>query len=138
MADTAQWASRFASDWKQESPLRIHSADIGLDGSPRWHPDFEAWLTRDETKQRRRNDDQRLRTTKVMRRLRRVAVREYEVCYRVFVLGERLEETTAWLNERAERNAIPYPEHRPNGPHYVERDALAIVIAGLAFAKEFY
>lgn len=137
MADTAYWASQFGSDWKQEIPIRIHCAEIGDDGCPKWHPDFEKWLTSDRM-YRRKNDEQRLRTTKVMRRLRRVAVREYEVLYRVLVLGERLEETTRWLNERAERNAIPLPSHRPNGPHYIQKDALALVIAGIAYAKEYW
>jgi len=139
MSDTAHWAGWFASDWKQEVPDRIHCAEVGLDGTPRWHPDFERWLTRDEVRRpNRRNGDQRLRTTKVMRRLRRVAVREYEVMYRVLVLGERLEETTIWLNDRAERNRIPHPPHRPDGPHYIEKDTIALVVAGIAYAKEYW
>lgn len=135
MRQTAHWASWFAADWKREMPLRIHSADIAADGSPEWHPDFAKWLTRDE-RPRKRNGDQRLRTTKVMRRLRRVAVREYEVLYRVLVLGERLEDTTRWLNQRAERNGVPLPPHRPSGPHYTRKDTLALVIAGIDFARE--
>lgn len=135
MRNTAHWANWFAADWKQEIPTRIHSSDIALDGTPEWHPDFAKWLARDG-RPRRRNDDQRLRTTKVMRRLRRVAVREYEVLYRVLVLGERLEETTLWLNARAERNAIPFPPHRPNGPWYTHKDTLALMIAGIDFARE--
>lgn len=137
MRDTAHWAAWFASDWRQETPIRIHSSEIAHDGSPAWHPDFEKWITRDE-KSRKRNGDQRLRTTKVMRRLRRVAVREYEVLYRVLVIGERLEDTTRWLNERAERNRVPPPPHRPHGPHYVEKDALALIVAGISFAKEYW
>ena len=139
MRDTAHWATWFASDWRAEAPLRIHSAELGLDGCPRWHPDFEKWLTREEVRRsNRRNGDQRLRTTKVMRRLRRVAVREYEVLYRILVLGERLQETTRWLNERATRNDIPFPAHRPTGPHYTERDALALIVAGIGYAKEYW
>jgi hypothetical protein len=65
-----------------------------------------------------------------------VAVREYEVLYRVLVLGERLEETTRWLNARAERNAVPFPPHRPSGPHYTQKDTLALVIAGIDYARE--
>jgi hypothetical protein len=137
MRDTAHWATWFASDWKQEIPIRIHSSEIALDGSPEWHPDFEKWMTRDD-RSKRNNVAKGLRTTRVMRRLRRVAVREYEVCYRVLYLGERLEETTKWLNDRAKRNAVPMPDHRPTGPHYTEKDTLALVIAGLAFAKEYW
>jgi len=137
MKDTAHWAAYLAADWKQEVPDRIHSSQIGADGCPRWHPDFEKWLTNDRL-YRRKNDDQRLRTTRVMRRLRRVAVREYEILYRILVLGERLEETTRWLNERAAKNRIPPPPHRPNGPHYTQKDTLALIVAGIAFCKEYW
>ena len=72
-----------------------------------------------------------------MRRLRRVAVREYEVAFRVMVLGERIVDTTRWLNERAARNHIPYPDHRPTGPHYIEKDALALLVCAISYAKTF-
>jgi hypothetical protein len=137
MRETAHWATYFANDWKQEVPQQIHTTQVGEDGGRMWHPDFEKWLTNDRL-YRRKNDEQRLRTTKVMRRLRRVSVRSYEVLYRVLVLGERLEETTAWLNDRAARNAIPYPPHRPDGPHYIEKDAYALIVAGLAYAREYW
>jgi hypothetical protein len=137
MADTARWAEYFASDWQQETPTRIHSAELAPDGTPRWHPSFEQWLTGDRLHQRR-NDQQRLRTTRVMRKLRRAAVREYECLFRILVLNERIPDTTTWLNDRAERNAIPYPPHRPDGPHYVEKDTYALVVAGIAFCKEMW
>lgn len=138
MRQTAQWATYFASDWRREFPLQIHTSSIALDGSPEWHPDFSRWLTASTRRQNPRNDEQRLRTTRVMRRLRRVAVREYEVLYRILVTGERLEETTLWLNERAERNAVAFPPHRPDGPHYIKRDTLAIFIAGIDFCRSFW
>lgn len=137
MRQTAYWASFFARDWKSDFPIRIHSSAVAEDGAPQWHPDFEKWLTTDRPKRLRHPDPrQRLRTTRVMRRLRRTAVREYEVLYRVLVLNEPLEETTRWLNQRAERNGVPYPAHRPDGPHYVHKDTLALVIAGIDFARE--
>jgi hypothetical protein len=71
-----------------------------------------------------------------MRRLRRVAVREYEVLFRVLVQGERVHDTTRWLNDRAERNRIPYPDHRPQGPHYTDKDTLALLICGIDFARD--
>jgi len=138
MRQTAQWATSFASDWKREFPLQIHTSSIALDGSPEWHPDFARWLTATTRRQNPRNDEQRLRTTRVMRRLRRVAVREYECLFRILVLGERIADTTRWLNDRAERNGISYPDHRPDGPHYTQKDTLALVVAGIAYAKEFW
>ena len=82
MRDTAEWAGYFATDWRQDVPDQIHTTQIGDDGTPMWHPDFEKWLTNDRLYQRR-NDQQRLRTTRVMRRLRKASVREYEVAYRI-------------------------------------------------------
>jgi hypothetical protein len=137
METTAYWATQFAADWRNEMPLRIHSSEIAADGSPEWHPDFAKWMMKAEGRWGR-NTEQRLRTTRVMRRLRRVAVREYEVLYRVLVLHERLEETTSWLNERAQRNAVPFPTHRPEGPHYTSRDTLTIFIAGIDYCRAFW
>lgn len=135
MRSTAYWATYFANDWKQDAPQYIHSHDISADGTPQWHPDFESWLTRDE-RPVKRNGEERLRTTRVMRRLRRAAVREYEVLYRVLVLNEKLEETTVWLNDRALRNAIPLQPGRT--VHYTDKDTLALVICGIDYAKHYY
>ena len=137
MRQTAFWAAWFAADWRQEVPVRIHSGSISPDGSPEWHPDFAKWISRDE-RPGKRTDAQGLRTTKVMRRLRRAAVREYEVAYRMLVLGERIADTTRWLNERAGRNNIPFPDHRPHGPHYTEKDTLALFICAIEYARQLW
>jgi len=132
MRDTAEWASYFAADWRMELPDRIHSGAIGADGTPAWHHDFELWLT-GERIYVKRNDDQRLRTTRVMRKLRKISPREYEVLYRILVLGDSVDDTTVWLNERAQRNQIPLPRGRE--AHYRTKDTLALLIAGISFAK---
>jgi hypothetical protein len=129
MRQTAQWVAWFSAAWRHETPIKIHSSEVAEDGTKEWHPDFAQWLTEDEVTKR---------TRKVMRRLRRSAIREYEVCYRVLLLNERLDDTAKWLNTRAERNDIPYPAHRPQGPHYVRKDALALLIAGMAYAKQYW
>lgn len=137
MRKTAYWAAYFARDWKADFPLKIHSSSIAPDGSPDWHPDFERWLTSERPRQLRHpNPQQRLRTTNVMRRLRKTAVREYEVLYRVLVLNEPIEETTKWLNERAVRNNVPLPAGRDR--HYTKKDTLAILIAGIDFARDHW
>lgn len=133
MRQTAHWASWFAADWKREFPLRLHSREIAPDGSPQWHPDFLKWLVGDRMYSTRCGDESRLRTTRAMRRLRKVAVREYEVLYRILVLDERLEDTTRWLNERAVRNQIPLPDGRT--VHYTAKDTLALFIAGIDFCR---
>lgn len=119
MEDLAHWAAWFSVEWRP---------DVRYEGKE-WLPDFAQYLDEDQRKQR---------TKRAMRRLRRSSPRQYEVCFRVLVLGERIDDTTAWLNERAQRNCIPYPSHRPEGPHYTRKDALALLMAGIAFAKEHW
>ena len=129
MRQTAQWVTWFASSWRQDVPLKIHSGAIAEDGTREWHPDFTKWMSDDHINQR---------TKRAFKRLRRSAVREYEVCYRIIALGDRIDSTTEWLNERAARNDIPYPKHRPDGPHYSRKDTLALLIAGLSYAKQYW
>lgn len=133
---TAQWADWFAREWKNEVPIRIHSSEVAPDGSPEWHPDFARWLTEERPRRRAKRDAPSRRTTFVMRRLRKYSVRSYEVCYRILMLGDRIEDTTAWLNQRAAANDIPFPDHRPNGPHYTNKDTMALLIAGIDFVRE--
>jgi hypothetical protein len=92
-------------------------------------------LRPDETLDSYRNES-RLRTTKAMRRLRKFAVREYEVLYRILILGDSIEGVTVWLNERAARNHIPLPVGKPD--HYTERDTWALFIAGVDFVRQSY
>jgi len=112
--------------------MQIHSHEVADDGSPKWHPDFERWLTTERSKSPKRRNDEQLRTTKVLRRMRRTNARMYEVCYRMLIQRESLEQTTAWLNERAIRNHIPLPPKR--AVHYREKDTLALLMAGIDWA----
>lgn len=136
--DTAYWARDFGARWQQEIPLRIHDRDVSPGGTPDWHPDFEKWLTRTEPSRRppTERDQARLRTTRVMRRLRSVSPRAYEVLYRLLVLKDSIESTTEWLNERAIRNRIPL---QPGAAvHYRRKDTVALIIAGIAYCKAFW
>jgi hypothetical protein len=133
LRDTGYWLARFASDYHGETPQRIHSGEISDDGSPQWHPDFTRWLTAreviDTPRPEQATPEQRLRTTRAMRRLRKEAIREFEVIYRIMVLDERIEDTTVWLNQRAIRNGIALPNGRPQ--HYRVKDTTALVISGI-------
>lgn len=129
---TAKWAAYFADTWAFDAPVRIHSATLGRDGTPSWHPAFAAWLTREEGRASEHKPEDKQRTLRVMRRLRRVAVREYEVCYRMLILREDLEETTLWLNERAASHGIPLPPGQT--VHYRPKDTLALLTCGIEFA----
>jgi hypothetical protein len=71
-----------------------------------------------------------------MRRLRKYAVREYEVLYRILILGDSIDGVMVWLNERATRNDIPLPEGKD--VHYSEKDTWALFIAGVDFVRQAY
>lgn len=135
---TVWWLQRFRSDFLGELPLRIHSSEIADDGSPQWHPDFARWLTARENTGYRppTNSENRLRTTRALRRLRKVAIREFEVVYRVMVLGESLEATTKWLNARAQRNRIPLPPGR--SMHYTLKDTSCILFSGIDKMRDWW
>lgn len=140
LKSTGYWLARFSSDYHGEVPQKIHNGEIANDGSPQWHPDFARWLTAREVISTPRPDypapEQRLRTTRAMRRLRKEAIREFEVIYRVMVTGERIEDTTKWLNQRAERNGIPLPEGRT--VHYRTKDTIALVVSGIDKMRDWY
>lgn len=133
LKSTGYWLARFSHDYHGEIPQKIHNGDIASDGAPQWHPDFARWLTAREVISTPRPDyptpEQRLRTTRALRRLRKEAIREFEVVYRVMVMGERIDETTKWLNQRAERNSIPLPDGRAE--HYRTKDTIALVVSGI-------
>jgi hypothetical protein len=133
MRHIAQWATRFAIDWRMEHPIKVHSNGIAKDGTLEWHPDFAHWMSRE--RRPRQGSDDHYKTSRAMKRLWRNSPRAYDVCYRVLLHGEPIAETTKWLNDRAARNDIPFPEHRPEGPHYTERDTFALLISGIDYVK---
>lgn len=102
---TRMWRdlSMYRTHWMGEVPLRIHSRDTGNDGAPAWHKDFSRYLFASEMDDNRWRDhsDHRIRTTRAFRRLRKHNPREYEVLYRVCVLGNPILDTMLWLNQRA-------------------------------------
>ena len=109
LRETAQWMVDFRDYWHDELPQQLHTGGYGEGGTPAWHPDFTRWLGVDYYGKRsdqrwRDNPEPRVRTTRAFRKLRKKAVREYEVCYRIIILGEPIEETCEWLNARAIRN----------------------------------
>ena len=112
-----------------ETPLRIHTRDTGNDGAPAWHHDFADWLD-GTTSNKVRNPERRLRTTRAFRRLRRACVREYEVLYRMIVLGDSIDQVTDWLNERSIRNG--------KDDRYRRETVLILVISGIDKVVEWW
>lgn len=124
----------FRDYWLDEVPERIHSGAVGPGGTPEWHPDFARWLGVDyygpkSDSRWADNPEPRVRTTRAFRKLRKKAVREFEVCYRIVVLGEPIRETCQWLNERAIRNRIPLPSG--HDVHYTLHETTLLLVSGI-------
>lgn len=134
LQQTSHWLAEFSADWHGTTPLRLHSRDIDAGGAPELHPEFVAWLQRDNVSPRRDgtipNHHDRYRITTAMRRLRKAAVREYEVVYRVMVTRESIPSVARWLNERAIRGGHP--------ERYREKDVIAILQSGVDKLVEWY
>lgn len=139
LKETGYWLSRFSADYRGEIPRKIHNSEIAPDGAPQWHPDFARWITAREVISTPRpqtpTPEQRLKITRSMRRLRKQAIREFEVIYRAMVLNESVEDTTDWLNERARRNDIPLPAGKT--VHYRTKDTIALIVSGIDKIKEW-
>jgi hypothetical protein len=135
IAEAVYWARFLSEEWLRDfadAPTRIHTNAVADDGTPQWQRAFTQWIDGGGTP----DDIARQRTTKVMRKLRRTAPREYEVLYRAMVAGESFEQITAWLNERALRNGIERPGGRAEG--YRLKDSVALFVAGVDFARCYW
>lgn len=115
------WASYFAEEWAGDTPRQ-------------WNPALTHLLPNSRTPRDGGEEVSRARTTRAIRRLRKASVREYEVLYRILILGDSIEGVTAWLNERAVRNAIPLEEGKT--VHYTEQDAWVLFISGVDFVRQ--
>lgn len=129
--------NHFRAEFGREVPQRIHNRDTADDGAPQWHPEFARWLTaRDSDVNSYITDpEHRLRTRRAMRKLRSTSIRGFEVTWRVFN-GERVEDTVRWLNDRANRNAVPLPVGKTQ--HYTTKDGLAILYSSLLLMEWAY
>jgi len=122
---TSRWMSTFAVEWHDEIPLKIHTRGLDAGGTPKWDPGFAAWLQGGG-----RNSESRRRITAAMRLLRKRSIREFEVAYRMMVLGEPIEQTTIWLNDRAIRNDKP--------ERYSVKDTQVIIVAAVDKLLNWY
>lgn len=132
--DTARWMGEFAAEWRNEIPTKIHGGGLDPGGAPEMHSEFWRWLTRndrpDDPRDVQRNPENRLRITRAMRSLRKQAPREYEVVYRVMVLGEHPSATAKWLTERAIKGGHP--------ERYSPKDVVAICVSGVDKLRNWY
>lgn len=139
--DTARWMVDLRDYWHDELPMQLHTGALDEGGGPQWHPDFARWLGVDYYGRRSDqkwadNPEPRIRTTRAFRKLRKKAVREYEVCYRIIVLGEPIADTREWLNNRAARNSIPLPIGRQS--HYTMNETLLLLVSGVEKIRSWW
>lgn len=128
LSATAYWLGRFRDTWTADVPLRLHLRDLGEDGNPELHPEFVHWL--DGTSGRHEGSEDRARLKRAIKRLRERSLREYEVLYRVMILGEPVPETAAWLCARAAA--------RGHSDRYTVRDVMVILYAAVDKVREWY
>jgi len=123
------WIGFFQELWWGEVPLKMHERGLDESGSPQWHPEFSRWLFAEPAQRydvvAHETADQRLRTTRAFRRLRRKAPREFDVLYLMVArkppMG--LREVSEALTARAIRNDKP--------ERYNEEAVLMLAISGL-------
>lgn len=115
------WIEVFKQDWHGEVPTKLHTSQLGDDGAPQFSPEFDRYLNaRDPS---RRNPDDRLRTTRAFRKLRRKAPREFDVLYMVVVHHMSIGKIATELTARAIR--LEKPER------YTDQDARILMLSGL-------
>jgi hypothetical protein len=107
IARTKYWLDHFRSIQEASVPSVLHSHEVDGNGSPQWSPGFRAYLTGDQDLADWQRDSDPRRLKRAMKRIRERSLREYEVLYRILVLGHTVEEITAWLNDRAVRGGHP-------------------------------
>jgi len=117
--------AQFAPEWRDEAPMRLHDSRLDAGGVPSWSGEFMGWIARNERGTRSRPEyepEAKLRITRAMRTLRKVAPREHEALWRIFS-GESAEQVCAWLNERSIRHGHP--------ERYSLKDTIVIIVSGV-------
>lgn len=112
----AKWVRYFALTWNESMYYRSGIFD---------HEEVSTWLGQCVMLPRGFSQEESERTARVMRKLRRMSVREYEVMYRLLIEGNTCEQVADWLNERARVNEIELPLGRSE--HYRRKDVLAML-----------
>ena len=99
------WLKVFTADWHGEVPLKLHQRELALDGTPSLSPEFARFLYSGERGPQ--NPDDRLRTTRAFRRLRRRAPREFDVLYMLVAHRRTPSDVARELTSRAIRLEKP-------------------------------
>lgn len=121
--ETSRHLRRFIPEWRDEIPMRIHERGFAVDGTPAMTREFQAWLMRGVEKRPDEDlSDTRLKLTRAMRKLRKIAPREHEAVWRILA-GASVADVCQWLNDRAIRHGHP--------ERYSLKDTTVIVMSGV-------
>lgn len=128
------WVEFFSIEYESEIPMRIHASGTddghGLGGPP-FAPEFLRWLMAgDENERSRERKDTRTRITRVFRRIRNVAPREYFVLQLVCSQRMNIPEVTAQMNERALARGLD--------ESYTDQDVVTLLSSALDKAVKWY
>lgn len=113
--------TRFQREWQGETPIRLHRRMPAADGTPDFTSEFIDWLNRERLSDDALATDSKLRFTRAMRTLRKIAPREYDVMHRVLA-GHTTEAIRDWLNDRAVRGGHP--------ERYSLKDTVVLIVSG--------
>jgi len=128
VAHTNHWLRFFQDVWEAGAPVRLHTRELDDAGNPNMHPEFLHWL--DGTSGRHEGTEDRARLKRAMKRVRERSLREYEVLYRVMVLGHSIPEVADWLSLRAAKAGF--------ADEYTSHDTLVILYAAVDKLLEWY
>lgn len=103
---TGTWLAYFRGTYLDNIPMQIHERGLDRDGKPDWSFEMRQLMTGIE-KQSTTVEPGKVRVRRAMKRIRLRSLREYEVLYRIMILGESVEQVTQWLNERAVNGGHP-------------------------------
>lgn len=148
--DQAQfWLRELARDWQGEIPTRIHEQDhgqhYGLGSSPPFAPEFIGYIGRltckspDCEKCRRaekspptdgRKGNERTRTNRAFRKLRRSAPLEYDVLWMAVMYRLTVRQITINLNDRAIARGID--------DRYTPQDVVVLAMSAIDKVSRWY
>lgn len=103
---TAHWLAQFKTIYNEDVPMRLHSRSLDADGNPDWSDQMRHHMT-DTDRRETGPEEGKTRLRRAMKRIRGRSLREYEVLYRVMVMGDSIDNVTDWLNARAVAGGHP-------------------------------
>ena len=136
---TAVWLKTLIETWHEETPIKLHAAENSDGGAPDFHHDFLSFIERDCKKPGCFNlhcthgqdrEDPRKRTHKALRKLRRVAPREFDALYLIVAHQHTVRDVALQMTDRAIR--LNKPER------YTEAGVLVLIASGIDKVQQWW